>query len=125
MSKIGYFIFALLLGLAIFTDLVPTAHAGGFEKARWIAPPSNRATNAPCPLFRKEFVLDRKPRTATLRIVGLGDYDVRVNGQRLAATGINQPWSQYEKTLYYRDFDLGPAFVSGTNCVGVMLSNSF
>ncbi|MCC6820520.1 MAG: alpha-L-rhamnosidase N-terminal domain-containing protein [Verrucomicrobia subdivision 3 bacterium] len=115
----------LLPGLVTFLAFVVVACAAEFEQAHWIAPPADRATNAAGPLFRKEFVLDRKPRSAVLRIVGLGDYDVRVNGRRLAATGINQPWSQYERTLYYRDFDLAPLLGSGTNCVGVMLFNSF
>ena len=116
---------ALPLGLVTFFAFAIAARAVEFEQARWIAPPVDRATNAAGPLFRKEFILDRKPASATLRIVGLGDYDVRVNGRRLSATGINQPWSQYEKTIYYRDFDLAPLLQSGTNCVGVMLFNSF
>ena len=83
------------------------------------------ATNGACPLFRKEFVLDRQPRRTWLRIVGLGDFDARVNGRRLAETGMNQPWSQYEKTIYYREFDISALVGQGTNCVGVMLGNSF
>ena len=125
MQNISRSLLVLLLGLVTFTALVVTARAAEFDQARWIAPPANRATNASGPLFRKEFVLDRKPQNATLRIVGLGDYDVRVNGRRLAATGMNQPWSQYEKTIYYRDFDLAPLIGAGTNCVSVMLFNSF
>jgi len=116
---------ALLRGLVTFTVLSFTARAAEFEQALWIAPPAGRATHAAGPLFRKEFILDRKPASATLRIVGLGDYDVRVNGRRLSTTGLNQPWSQYEKKIYFRDFDLGPRLKSGTNCVGVMLFNSF
>lgn len=96
-----------------------------FAVAQWIAPPAGIATDFSCPLFRKEFVLDHRPRRAWLRIVGLGDYDARVNGQRLADTGMNQPWSQYEKTLYLRDFDITPLLTEGANCVGVMLGNSF
>jgi hypothetical protein len=96
-----------------------------FETARWIAPPANSATNFAGPLFRKEFVVPRKPQSASLRIVGLGDYDLRINGHRVTATGINQPWSQYEKTIYHRDFDITKFLASGTNCVGVMLFNSF
>ena len=126
MRKTSRSLLALFLGLVTFAPLTSgTASAAEFKHTCWIAPPGNRATNAACTLFRKEFVLDHKPLSTTLRIVGLGDYDVRVNGRRLAATGINQPWSQYEKTLYYRDFDLVPLLVSGTNCVGVMLCNSF
>jgi len=96
-----------------------------FAQAQWIAPPANADGRDPLPLVRKEFSLDAKPRRATLRIVGLGDYDARVNGTRLAQTGINQPWSQYEKTIYYRDFDITAQVRPGPNCVGVMLGNSF
>ena len=112
---------ALALPLLNSTALM----AAEFETARWIAPPVISTTNPACPLFRKEFVVARKPRSASLRIIGLGDYDLRVNGQQVTATGMNQPWSQYEKTIYCRDFDLSKVLVPGTNCVAVMLFNSF
>jgi hypothetical protein len=111
--------------LVALIGLAATATAAEFEQARFIAPPAGRATDAACPIFRKEFTLNSKPKTATLRIIGLGDYEVSLNGRRLAATAMNQPWSDYEKTLYYRDFDLAPALVAGPNCLGVMLYNSF
>ena len=63
-------------------------------QVQWIAPPLKSDGSGPLPLLRKEFTADAKPTRATLRIVGLGDYDPRVNGTRLADTGINQPWSQ-------------------------------
>jgi hypothetical protein len=114
---------SLPIGAAILTA-VGVAPAG-FERARWIAPPAAAATNFACPLFRKEFVLEGQPRRAWLRIVGLGDFDARVNGRRVADTGINEPWSQYEKTIYYGEFDVSALVGKGTNCVGVMLGNSF
>ncbi len=94
-----------------------------FAGAQWLAPPAD--AGPALPLFRKEFAVDARPRKAVLRIVGLGDYDVRVNGSRLADTGLNQPWSQYEKTIYYREFDITSLVQPGVNCVGVMLFNSF
>lgn len=119
-------IFPTLLAIGFPTfGIVGATAAAAFEEAQWIAPPSSMVSNVPCPLFRKEFVLPSRPASARLRIVGLGDYDVRLNGRRVTATGINQPWSQYEKTIYYRDLDLTPRLVRGTNCVGVMLANSF
>ncbi len=117
------FLGGLRIGVAILTTV--TATAAEFERAQWIAPPAGVATNGACPMFRKEFVLDHQPRRAWLRIVGLGDFDARVNGHRLADTGMNQPWSQYEKTIYYREFDISALVGQGTNCVGVMLGNSF
>ncbi len=86
MQKANRTLAPLFFGLATLTPLAWKAQATAFEHARWIAPPANRATNAACPLFRKEFVLDRKPRNVTLRIVGLGDYNLRVNGRCLTAT---------------------------------------
>jgi hypothetical protein len=96
-----------------------------FGSAQWVAPTGEFRIDRSLPLVRREFTLASRPGKATLRIVGLGDYDVRVNGVRLAQTGINQPWSQYEKTIYYRDFDITPHVRAGANCVGVMLFNSF
>jgi hypothetical protein len=114
------------LALAVLT---PLTHAQAAQDpplfAHWIAPPRAVDPLQALPLVRKEFTLDAKPRKATLRIVGLGDYDARVNGHRLAETGVNQPWSQYEKTIYYRDFNLTRLVRRGGNCVGVMLANSF
>src|ERR1017187_5633522 len=121
--KITTLLATLPIGVAILSTVATSA--AEFERAQWIAPPAGLATNFAPPLFRKEFVLDHPPRRASLRIVGLGDFDARVNGKRLADTGMNQPWSQYEKTLYYRDFDISALVGQGTNCVGVMLGNSF
>src|ERR1035441_2712015 len=105
---------SLLIGSAILTTV--TVSAAEFEQAQWIAPPAGVATNGGCPIFRKEFVLDHKPHRAWLRIVGLGDFDARVNGKRVADTGMNQPWSQYEKTIYYREFDISGLLQNGPNC---------
>ncbi len=96
-----------------------------FANAEWIAPERPPDPLQHLPLLRKEFRLEAKPGRAVLRIVGLGDYDARVNGRRLAETGINQPWSQYEKTIYYREYDITSLLQRGNNCVGVMLANSF
>ncbi|MCB9769246.1 MAG: alpha-L-rhamnosidase N-terminal domain-containing protein [Candidatus Omnitrophica bacterium] len=96
-----------------------------FQAAQWIAPKNKAADMAGTPLFRKEFSVKAKPTQATLRIVGLGDYDFWINGRKPTEVGINQPWSQYEKTLYYRDFDITSLIDSGTNCVGILLTNSF
>ena len=51
---------SVLIGAAFFTTVA--AAAAEFERAQWIAPPAGVATNGACPMFRKEFVLDRHPR---------------------------------------------------------------
>ncbi|MFM1941419.1 MAG: hypothetical protein RI897_401 [Verrucomicrobiota bacterium] len=103
-------------------NLQAAAPNEGFSQAQWITP----ATDTPSlPLFRKEFITPQSPKSAFLRIVGLGDYYVEVNDTPITPTGINQAWSQYDKTLYSRDLDILPALHIGTNCVGIMLANSF
>jgi hypothetical protein len=47
-----------------------------FIQAQWIVPPAVHDIRQPLPLFRKEFSVGPKPEKATVRIVGLGDYDL-------------------------------------------------
>jgi len=118
-------VWAINVSAVLAVDGQSDQAAAPLAQSQWIAPPADRDAGTPWPLFRKEFSIKETPRRAMLRIVGLGDYDPRVNGQRLADTGVNQPWSQYEKTLYYRDFDITAQLQAGANCVGVMLTSSF
>lgn len=99
--------------------------SGPFVAARWIGPPPGLIAPFGTPQFRKEFVLETLPARATLRIVGLGDWDVVVNGKRVTDTGMNQPWSQYEKTLYWTELDVRPFLKTGANCIAVTLGASF
>jgi hypothetical protein len=119
-----YLIFVLSSTAAIDGESASSG-SSGVSCAEWIAPPPTADPLHSLPLFRKEFTVATRATRATLRITGLGDYDARLNGQRLSATGINQPWSQYEKTIYYREYDVTSFVRGGTNCIGVMLANSF
>lgn len=104
----------------------PGLQANPFQTARWIAPgfKSGLAPFASV-LVRREFTLGAAPRRSILYIVGLGDYDLAVNGHRVTPTGINQPWSQYERTLYYASYDLTQWLHAGSNSIGIALGASF
>ena len=78
-----------------------------------------------CPIIRKEFTIPAQPKKAIVRIVGLGHFELRVNGQRIDDAVIRQPWSQYDKTIYFDELDITRLLRKGTNVVGVMLGNSF
>lgn len=107
---------------AALATLQPSAAPTAFARAKWISPVVPAFTS---PILRKEFSLARVPAAATLRIVGLGDYELKVNGNRVTPTGINQPWSQYEKTLFYADYDVTRYLRDGVNCIGVGLGAAF
>lgn len=77
------------------------------------------------PIFRREFAVARVPGKAAIEVVGLGHYHVFLNGVRLGSSAINQPWSQYDKTIYSQTFDLAPHLRVGQNVLAVMLGNGF
>ncbi|MAT73225.1 MAG: hypothetical protein CMJ58_27385 [Planctomycetaceae bacterium] len=119
----------LLVLVAMTPAIEPLAAAGAepeaFAVAKWIAPARAADPQRELPLCRKEFQAPEAFDRAALRIVGLGDYKPSLNGVPLTGTGINQPWSQYEKTVYWREIDVTQHVVPGVNCLGVMLTNSF
>jgi hypothetical protein len=80
---------------------------------------------SPCPIFRRAFNVASMPAKATLRIIGLGHYQAFINGRKVGDAAINQPWSQYDKRIYYRDFDITSMVKPGGNAIGVMLGNGF
>jgi alpha-L-rhamnosidase len=75
--------------------------------------------------MRSTFTLNRGVTGGNVRIVGLGHYELYLNGQRVGKTVIKQPWSQYNKTLYWQEFDISKLLRRGENVFGVMLGNSF
>ncbi len=101
--------------------------AGADAKPQWIAPEMAPATTPPrpCPLLRHVFTLTDTPVGATVRVIGLGHYELRLNGQVVGDTVVNQAWSQYDKTLYWREFDITSLLKTGENVCGVVLGNSF
>lgn len=108
----------LIAGIGV-TDLGPCS------VSPWRVSPDAFDAPRPCPILRKSFTLERAPAGATVRVIGLGHYELRCNGRVVGDTLINQSWSQYDKTLYYQDFDLAPYLHEGENVLGVALGNSF
>jgi alpha-L-rhamnosidase len=94
---------------------------------RWIIPyDTSYATNrTPCPLLRSKFSIEGEPASGKVRVIGLGHYELHLNGKRAGESLIHQPWSQYNKTLFWQEFDVSPLLKKGENAWGVMLGNSF
>lgn len=106
----------------------PDAYAGTENAAgQWIIPfgADQNTPATPCPMLRTTFTIPAPPFSGSVRVIGLGHYELTVNGQRVGPTLINQPWSQYNKTIYSQEFDLTPYLRQGENAIGVQLGNSF
>jgi hypothetical protein len=78
-----------------------------------------------CPIFRDEFTLLGKPDKATLRVIGLGHFQARVNGERIGKAALHQPWSEYDERIYFEEFDVSAEIREGENAVGFLLGNGF
>ncbi|MBN9500631.1 MAG: hypothetical protein BGO01_02720 [Armatimonadetes bacterium 55-13] len=77
------------------------------------------------PDMRKEFTLGAGVRKAVVKVIGLGDYELRLNGRVVGNSVMNQAWSQFDKALYWREFDVTELLKKGENAFGVTLGSSF
>lgn len=112
----------------------------GDWRARWISdgpdgpaspePPPAINRNPPVqprrmPLLRREFQVEKPLRRALVSVCGLGQYELRVNGQR-AGDGVLAPgWTNYRRTVLYDTFEITSLLAQGGNALGVMLGNGF
>lgn len=86
------------------------------------------------PIFRKEFTLDGKVKSAKLYTSALGVYNVYVNGQRVGhqqADGsmiydeLMPGWSDYRSTVFYLTHDVTSLLREGKNALGAIVSNGW
>ena len=93
--------------------------------APWIAahPLEEQPAQEPMPLFRKNFNVAHPVARAVLYASGLGQDELRINGQKVGNDELTPGWSNYRKTVYYDTYDVTAMLHSGANAVGVMLGN--
>ncbi|MDE2449923.1 MAG: family 78 glycoside hydrolase catalytic domain [Gammaproteobacteria bacterium] len=112
----------------------------GDWRARWISdgpdgptspePPPAINRNPPVqprrmPLLRREFQVEKPLRRAVVSVCGLGQYELRVNGQRAGAGVLAPGWTNYRRTVLYDTFEITSLLARGGNALGVMLGNGF
>lgn len=103
----------------------PVVVLGPASTEPWKLDPTALVRATSCPMLRTEFRVEGRPTQATVRVIGLGHYELRLNGHVVGDTLLNQAWSQYDKTLFWQEFDISPWIQSGANAWGVVLGNSF
>lgn len=79
----------------------------------------------PSPMFRKNFSISKKLRTATLYITSHGMYEARLNGKRIGDDYLTPGWTSYDKRLQYQAYDVTRSLQSGNNAFGVILGNGW
>ena len=73
-------------------------------KANWILPSYNMGKV--CPLFRKDFSIDKEIKTATLYITARGVYEAKINGNRVGDSIMAPGWTSYHNRLQVQTYDV-------------------
>jgi alpha-L-rhamnosidase len=71
--------------------------------------------------FRKEFGASSGVRAARVYIVGLGLYELYINGEKIGEDVLAPTPTDYNKTVKYNVLDITEKVVAGKNAVGVIL----
>jgi alpha-L-rhamnosidase len=105
---------------------------GDLQNARWITDSrvwpvadSLMYGDFPAPLFRKEFSVKGKVKSATLYVTAAGYYCAYVNGNKIGRNFVDPAWTNYSKTVYYTEYDITSDIVTGKNCIGTTIGNGF
>jgi hypothetical protein len=77
------------------------------------------------PMMRKDFSINKKIKTATAFICGLGQFELHINGKKIGDHFLDPGWTDYAKSSQYVTFDITNDLKNGVNAIGVMLGNGF
>jgi alpha-L-rhamnosidase len=73
--------------------------------------------------FRKEFQSTKKIKYATASIIGLGLYELYINGKKVGEDVLAPSATDYTKNVKYNTFDITNYLQDGKNAVGTILGN--
>jgi hypothetical protein len=73
--------------------------------------------------IRREFSVKPQIQRAIIHVCGLGQYELSINGLKIGDYLLSPGWSDYRKTVLYDTYDVTQQLITGTNTIGLMLSN--
>jgi alpha-L-rhamnosidase len=76
-------------------------------------------------LFRKEFDVPGPIRRATIYASARGIFELRANGQRVGKDLFAPEWTDYDKRLHYRAYDVTTLLKTGRNALGATLGDGW
>jgi alpha-L-rhamnosidase len=77
------------------------------------------------PLLRKSFTVSKPVASARLLTTALGLHETRLNGAKVGADVLAPGWTDYNKRLQYKVFDVTGQIQQGTNALGAWLGNGW
>ncbi|MFT4030928.1 MAG: family 78 glycoside hydrolase catalytic domain [Siphonobacter sp.] len=94
-------------------------------KADWIGMAGIVGQPARSTQARKDFTVKGKPLKARIYATGLGDYVLKLNGQRVGDMMLTPGWTDYLKKVYYQTYDVTDLLKSGENQLDAFLGNGW
>lgn len=79
----------------------------------------------PMPVFKKVFTTDKQIRSARLYITGAGYYEAYLNGKKISDEALTPGWTNFDKRILYRTYDVTALVSSGKNIIGVQVGNGW
>lgn len=73
--------------------------------------------------FRKEFKPSKQVRSATAYIIGLGLYELYINGKKVGDQVLAPGPTDYNQSVKYNTFDVSSYLKEGANAIGTILGN--
>jgi alpha-L-rhamnosidase len=79
----------------------------------------------PASYLRKEFRAEKPVTRATLYATALGLVDMQLNGHRVSDDYFTPGWTDYNKRVYYRTYDVTKQVRQGANALGAVLADGW
>lgn len=93
--------------------------------AKWITSAVTDTVQAPSPMFRKEFAIEKVIKSAVLYITAHGLYEAQLNGKRVGDDYMAPGWTSYHKRLLYQSYDVTRMLKNGANVIGFTLGDGW
>jgi alpha-L-rhamnosidase len=108
----------------------------GFNDSGWVAARgltaygtgpwgSNVMVPKVSPLLRKSFTVSKPVASARLLTTALGLHETRLNGMKVGGDVLAPGWTDYNKRLQYKVFDVTGQIQQGANALGAWLGNGW
>lgn len=101
--------------------------------AKWIGrddgqssgPGNGQEKFLPATYLRKEFTLGKLPEKAVLYLTSLGVAEPHLNGGKVGEDYLSPGWTDFNKRVYYRAYDVTSRLKAGSNVLGAILGDGW
>ena len=91
-------------------------------KAKWIV---SGYKSEVCPMFQKQFRINKKIRTAYACVSAMGIYELYVDGKKMGNTVFSPGWSSYKKEINYQIYDLKEYLKTGEHFISILVGKGW